>query len=33
MAELKQKNERQEKSGIDPFADGSTSGGDLFRNP
>jgi hypothetical protein len=33
MAELKTKDKHQEKSGLDPFSDGSTDGGDLFRNP
>ena len=33
MAELEQKNEHKEKSGLDPFSNDSTNGGDLFRNP
>ena len=33
MAELKQNNKNKDKSGLDPFADDSADGGDLFRNP
>ena len=33
MAELKDKDERREKSGLDPFSNDSSTGGDIFRNP